>query len=53
MVADLRKLNSDGYTANSLLTVLVGILSCHSKLGVEQIVAKLICFGTDGVSSFL
>ena len=52
LLLTLQKLDSDGYTADSLLTVITGILAYHSKMELEQIAAKLICFGADGVSSF-
>ena len=52
LLLTLQKLDSDGYTADSLLTVITGILAHHGKMEPEQIVAKLICFRANGVSSF-
>ena len=52
LLLTLQKLDSDGYTAISLLAVITGILAHHGKTEPDEIVAKLICFGADGVSLF-
>ena len=52
LLLTLQKLKSDGYTSDSLLAVIIGILTHHGKIEAHQIAAKLICFGADGVSSF-
>ena len=52
MLLTLQKLDSHGYIADALLTVIAGILAYHGKMEPYKIVAKLIYFGADGVSSF-
>ena len=52
LLLTLQKLDSDGYIADSLLAVITGILAHHGKMEPDEIAAKLICFGADGVSLF-
>ena len=52
LLLTLQKLDSNGYTSDLFLGVIIGILSHHGKMEANQIVAKLICFGADGMSSF-
>ena len=52
LLLTLQKLDLDGYTSNSLLAVIIGILIHHRKIEANQIAAKLTCFGANGVSSF-
>ena len=52
LLLTLEKLDSNGYTFDSLLTMTTRILAYHGMMEPNQIVAKLICFGADGVSSF-
>ena len=52
LLQTLQKSNLDGYTSDSFLAVIIGILTHHGKIKADEIAAKLICFGADGVSSF-
>ena len=52
LLLTLQKLDFDGYTFDSLLGVIIGILSHHGKIEADQIATKLISFGVNGISSF-
>ena len=52
LLVTLQKLDSQGYTSDVLLAVIIGILSHHGKMEPNHIAEKLICFGANGVSSF-
>jgi hypothetical protein len=43
---------ADGSTANNLTELLMGALSTKGGLADEDVAAKLLCFGADGVSAF-
>ena len=47
----LQKSNSNGHRADALFVITI-IFSHREKMEANQIAAKLICFGVDGVSSF-
>ena len=52
LLLTLQKLDSNGYKLDSLLVVIIGILSHRAKMKANQITTKLICFGPDGMNSF-